>query len=440
VSPYSYFFHPHYCFRDAAKTAHCNVGDPIYWLTERFGSGLDCSQPTLAYRPILMRAPTGQYYGVFNGAKQHMPIPSGLSVNTQSLSSWINYVSIGTQQLQVPLRIGGANTWNIYSQQTNVAADAATLKANNTPNTTAVINRAQANTVAQIGSASGSSTRVNGVKTSGSAPGSSALTGGLIGIDNVSTYLYAASMAVAEVLVYPNSQNDTVAAQVESYFTAQGIGSYPYPTNAPIIVCDGASSTQGRTLSDAGSGLNYDAFPQVVAASLANPAIVVNLGVSGMPTATMTSSATSRTDPHYNLSRSKNVLVGWEIVNDILNNDAGGAGSYGSTAYANIKAYYQARRTAGWPFIVAIDCDLATGFSGGQTTDANNCNSLLAADFPNATAFNYVFTPSSPTYADVLIKASAMSLTFTDGFHMNAASYATIATAILNALSLAGVS
>lgn len=72
-----------------------------------------------------------------------------------------------------------------------------------------------------------------------------------------------------------------------------------------------------------------------------------NRGVAGMRTSEMIPRAERHVTPNYDASRPYNVLVVWEVINDI------DLGSTQEEAYASLVDYCQARRAEGWTVVVA---------------------------------------------------------------------------------------
>lgn len=71
-----------------------------------------------------------------------------------------------------------------------------------------------------------------------------------------------------------------------------------------------------------------------------------NYGVGGQTTPSMTADAPTQIDIHYDRRRAKNIVVAWELSNDIF------FGNSAATAYANFVAYCNARRAVGFSVIV----------------------------------------------------------------------------------------
>lgn len=72
-----------------------------------------------------------------------------------------------------------------------------------------------------------------------------------------------------------------------------------------------------------------------------------NFGVSGQQTPAMTADAATQIDPLINTYAARNIVVPWEITNNLK------LGTNAATAYANYVTYCQARQAAGWK-VVAV--------------------------------------------------------------------------------------
>lgn len=136
------------------------------------------------------------------------------------------------------------------------------------------------------------------------------------------------------------------------------------------IVCDGNSLTQGQ------GGTPYHTYLQN---SLQN-AVVQNFGVGGQTTTQMISDATAQIDTQIDVKK-KNILIAWEIGNEVYyNGDV-------TTACNNFKAYCDARRTSGWQKIIVINCPprkQSTQFGDTESqynTKLQQVNSWLNANY-----------------------------------------------------------
>lgn len=136
------------------------------------------------------------------------------------------------------------------------------------------------------------------------------------------------------------------------------------------IVCDGNSLTAGQ------GGTPYPTYLQN---SLQN-ATVQNFGVGGQTTTQMISDATAQIDTQIDVKK-KNILIAWEIGNEVYDN-----GDV-TNACNNFKAYCDARRSAGWQKIIVINCPprkQSTQFGDNESqynTKLQQVNTWLSANY-----------------------------------------------------------
>lgn len=128
------------------------------------------------------------------------------------------------------------------------------------------------------------------------------------------------------------------------------------------------------------------------------------------------------------------------------------AGTNNLAASATTSATYDAI-TAGagylasaWDKVIVADILPRSSFSGTQETRRGEVNALLAADFPDATGEDYVYSAGvGVTYADYCVRVSEIpglqdtGVNYTDGTHPDAAGQALVAAAWAAALGLVGV-
>jgi len=107
-----------------------------------------------------------------------------------------------------------------------------------------------------------------------------------------------------------------------------------------LLAFDGNSLTSGTGSS---GGQTY---PKQTYDLLGIPWAYVNYGVPSQTTTDMASDAATQIDTTINTNFNKNILVAWEITNDLY------FGANATTAYNNFVSYCQARKAAGWKVIV----------------------------------------------------------------------------------------
>ncbi len=143
----------------------------------------------------------------------------------------------------------------------------------------------------------------------------------------------------------------------------------------------------------------------------------------GQTTPQMTAAAAADVDPYYDATRTQgNVLVSWEITNDIRVNSVSGA-----TAYANVQTYRAAREAVwGAAKVITLDCLPATDLTGAKETARLAVNASLAAEYSTATANSRVWRKSG---GGLLLKISehpnlgdpTNATYYADGLHLTTA-------------------
>ena len=155
-----------------------------------------------------------------------------------------------------------------------------------------------------------------------------------------------------------------------------GQGSIPINLAGAVVVCDGNSLTYGQGASNPAT----TSYPAVLDGLTGfGTATIYNLGISAQETQDMIDDAAAQVDPLFNGSV-KNILVAWEVGNDIYYN--------GSVANSITRfwQYCDARRAAGF-IVVVVNCpprDNSTP-AGDNPTQYNiklsQANAALAAEY-----------------------------------------------------------
>ena len=174
----------------------------------------------------------------------------------------------------------------------------------------------------------------------------------------------------------------------------------------------------------------FDGNSMTAAASSTYPAATItalgtlvhstyNYGVSGQTTAQMVTDGVAQIDSRYITGVSKNVVVAWEITNDLK------LGADRATAYANMVAYCQARKNAGFS-VVLLTILPRTQVGLPETFEADRIaiNDLIKANYASyASAVADVAADSRiGDYGD-----SDDTTYYSDGVHMTEAGYAIVA-------------
>jgi lysophospholipase L1-like esterase len=139
-----------------------------------------------------------------------------------------------------------------------------------------------------------------------------------------------ATYATGQVAVSPLSVGQVVSSLDIADFST-----------AALLVCDGNSLTAGHGLTTS------ESYPAQLSALIGAGWDTRNVGVSAQTTQDMQSDAVAQIDALYSGSRLKNVLVAWEITNDLY------FGASAGDALTHFKDYCADRRVAGFT-VVAV--------------------------------------------------------------------------------------
>jgi len=134
------------------------------------------------------------------------------------------------------------------------------------------------------------------------------------------------------------------------------------------IICDGDSRTAGS-----GASVYYD-YPSALQRSLGIVVRMRNFGIGGYPVSSMLLEAPIRIDPLR--FKPDDVVVVFGGINDIL------AAHTPSQVYADLKAYWAARRAAGWRVVACteIDANSALAIAASWRTHRATLNTLIKSD------------------------------------------------------------
>lgn len=236
-----------------------------------------------------------------------------------------------------------------------------------------------------------------------------------------------------EALLYNGVHGTSSLNAVESYL----MNRYPTPTPSStlaLLVTDGNSLMAG-----AAATANSVEVPNQILTSLGATWDRVQWGTGGATTTNLIPRALTVIDPLFSAGHAKNLLVFWEISNDIVQN-----GLTGVQAYNNVVTYCTARKAAGWKVIV-MDCLPRQNMTVTQDGYRVTANSSLATALNGATGNSIVFTPAGgTTWADALVQVSAIpalsdptNMTYyADGTHITDAGYALVVPNVLYAVQL----
>jgi hypothetical protein len=209
-----------------------------------------------------------------------------------------------------------------------------------------------------------------------------------------STDNYNWSALVGDILVYNSAHTQAQSRQVIDYLLKKYGENSLY--NYPVVAVQGNSWVFGYGATPGKTDITTN-----VSVALGNSYNFYHCGVPGRTIDTCATQAPTEIDPGLNPSRTDNIFIGWEIVNQL------GAGSTPAQVMAKLASWCNARRAAGWNKIILIDSLPNTA----QEANREAVNSLLASDFSTSTPYStssYVYAATSGvTYADYLVKVSA---------------------------------
>jgi lysophospholipase L1-like esterase len=403
------------------------------WL-DRSGNGYHATQATSASRPYLDTTTYADDCPACDGINDYLDIPSGVSVPQADFAIFARFWSDGprsTQQAATIFSLGGVATWvqptwELYHSGYSVSGTA--------------YPRHGDNLFALRSNGSRVKLTLNGVDYTGAALAPGTLSGGTIGRHAADAL--ASNHRYAEMVVYGADPSDADAAKVVAWLRSGRVGFPPASYAAPLLIFDGNSMTYG-----AGSSGISGTYPNQLIAALADPVVGGNFGVSGQETDGMIADSPAQIDPLCSFTtRTKNVVVAWEGTNDIR------AGASAATAFANLKAYCQARKDVGYRVILlTIPPRSDVGTPGTFDDDRSSVNASLRADFPTSTTATRVFRPGvGVTYADLLVDVAANATIgdagdeanttyYDDLVHMTDAGYALVAADVRGALALLNI-
>lgn len=247
--------------------------------------------------------------------------------------------------------------------------------------------------------------------------GTGGATNGFIG--KVAGYFFWPRVLTAQEL------RDTVR-WIKAYY---GVGSLPQLTNFTIVI-DGNSIANGETTKY--NNAMYDG------ALAANGGITPNdiryFALGGQTTQQMTSRGVALIDPYFSefpsIVASRKICMGWEGTNDLVLNLINDV-----ACYNNIKAYFTARKAAGWKTIVATILPRNTPVSGFETNRLSVNQMIRDAKTNGETWVDQV----ADVGGDVTVGQTGQYTNTTyynvDGVHMVTAGFALLAPYFTNAIN-----
>lgn len=220
---------------------------------------------------------------------------------------------------------------------------------------------------------------------------------GIGGWDGVGSYNFSGTMQA--VLIYDRLLTQSEISLVNGYLAATyGVTVVQIPTSAHVVY-DGNSITYGLGTSGADGPYPRKVYNLQTAG---NKLQFCNLGIGGRTTSMMINDGVARVDSQLSTAFAKNILVAWEISNELI------GGTSPADGYANYASYCLARRNAGW-FVIPVTV-LPRGNNSSFYTKRAAVNSLISANWAD-------FASISP--ADV----ASDSTIGPDGAELNATYY-----------------
>jgi hypothetical protein len=240
----------------------------------------------------------------------------------------------------------------------------------------------------------------------------------------------SSSMDVRAIYFYNRALSDDELTRMNRYIkTLYGFADLAAPTWN--IVVDGNSLANGS----ASLGPNWTMDTGIRAATgTPTPRDYVNVALSGVETPTLTTRAAATVDTLYNtaITAKKRILIIWEISNHLIN-----ASVTDVIAYAAIKAYCQARKSAGWKVIV---CTCLPRTQAGINANFETYRTSVNASI-NANAISEGWADAvADIGGDATIGAAGAPNSTTnynaDKIHLNSTGHGIAKTYITNAINL----
>lgn len=170
------------------------------------------------------------------------------------------------------------------------------------------------------------------------------------------------------------------------------------------IVADGNSLTTTQ-----GGGLSYPSQLIALEPLHSNGSTMLNYAVGGQTTPQMISDAASQIDPQYDPGRARNILLAWEIRNDLVLNEPSI-----ETAYNTFKSYCLARKSAGWEVYVGTMIQSYWGHFRGDDTESG-----YIAFNEELNTINGMIRSNWKTFANGVMDFAANPLLFGTGVNEN---------------------
>jgi lysophospholipase L1-like esterase len=309
-------------------------GDAIGTWVDSSGAGYDATQATGANKPALTYEAFDSLKGVaFNGGSKWLGLPVGLTLNSRNVTVLIAARSPGV----------------VSTNPTHVTLSNVTLYFTPVSQMNATWNATGKLTLTRYVP---TGTSVHGVTGTASAVTFHNPRG-----DTTDTAWAASDQTGNRLGGYPGlPQNDfygvygdvilatamdaaTLSAARAYLSTKYGASVGPYTAQVCYV---GNSLTAGTKSTNGGS------YPAQLSDALPSTVVNYNVGRPSITTTEMIAEGATRVDAFYDAALSENVVVAWEVRNDIVV-----GGKTAAQAYANYVTYCQARQAAGWS-VVAV--------------------------------------------------------------------------------------
>lgn len=215
-----------------------------------------------------------------------------------------------------------------------------------------------------------------GKASTGYTPGVSAVVAN-IGMGDSSDYGSQAAMDMAEFIIYNRYLTDAEKDKVTWYLNDKfNLPEKDYLRDNVFVLCDGNSLTEGQGIWEYNgtqpAGNRYWELP--VAGLSARNYHAWSVGVGGQTTTDMISDFEVHSRKYFSPYRKGNLVVAWEITNDIS------VGSTDTQAYNNYVNYCNLCRKNGWK-VVACTVIPRSGFNATQETYRNSVNIMIRNNY-----------------------------------------------------------
>jgi len=408
-------------YKDAGATAAANEETVQQW-NDKSGNAVNASQSTAGTRPQYIASGLIGSKPSIRWTNHRLNTTSflGAGYNT-AFTAFVVAANSATSGLYISLSNGDGTSFQFYlrrARQTNKNDFISGLLSDTTIEIPVV---SGANTGVDVVSYNGALKTIayNGVEVTEAATGNLGLNGALT-IGRYTTDVQPFVGDISEVLVYSRALSLAERGAVSNYLSTKYGGLYGTVSR---IVFDGNSLTAG-TGATAGN-----TYPEQVMASFTGRSSW-NYGVAGQTTTQMGADAAAQIDIlKRNLYTGQNVVVAWEITNELV------SGVSATDAYNNFVTYCTNRRTAGFNVIALTVLPRTTAGQAQFYADRLEVNTNIRANWSSF----------ADGIADVALDGrigddgdQADATYYSDTTHLNDAGYGIVAGIVTEALQRLG--